>query len=301
MLMPDPKPSPAESSVSAAGRGRDRVVAYPLEIGEHVGRVIEAGAGERAMVCLHGAGSRADRWVPALPGLAALGFHVYALDFPGHGFASKPADFDYGGPRFAEWVLAALDSLGLSSVTIAGTSLGGHVAALVALAAPDRVVDLVCIGATGFTEFGAELHRDPAVVADASEEGVRRKLALLVSDQSQVTDLWVREESMINSSPGAAEALRATGAWLNDGTNEHLVGTRLGALALRRPLLFIWGADDKWTPPSLGEAARAAVAGSVLELMPGCGHAPYFEDPEQFVRLLAAHFGNPDHRQEGDR
>lgn len=280
----------AEAHRAVAGRGRDRLAAYPLAVGDHVGRVVEAGTGDRAVVCLHGAGSRADRWAAALPGLALAGLHVYALDFPGHGFAAKPTAFEYTAPRFAQWVVDAISSLGLSEVTLMGTSLGGHVAGLIATEHTSLVRDLVCIGSTGITEFPTELQRPPEVVADASVEGIRRKLALLVADQSQVTDLWVREESMINSSPGASQALLAVASYLNDGTNHHLVGERLATQQFEHPVLFVWGADDQWTPPGLGEAAQGAVPGSVLRLMPGCGHAPYFENPDLFVDIVSRHF-----------
>ncbi len=275
---------------SAAGRGRDAVAVYPLQIGGHTGRVVECGAGDNTLLCLHGAGSRADRWAAALPGLALAGYHVYALDFPGHGLASKPADLDYTAPRFAQWVVDAIKALELRSVTLAGTSLGGHVAGLVAVDHPELVTDLICVGSTGITEFPESLHQPQDVVADASEAGIRRKLGLLVADQNQVTDLWVREESMINSSPGALHALNATASFVNHGTNRYLVGERLNSRDFDHPVLFVWGADDRWTPPSLGEAAHAAVRRSALRLMPKCGHAPYFEDPNLFVDIISDHF-----------
>src|SRR5579862_8928810 len=64
-----------------------RTIAYPLGLGGATIRVLECGEGEDAVVLLHGLGSRADRWRRNLPGLAAAGKHVYALDFPGHGAA----------------------------------------------------------------------------------------------------------------------------------------------------------------------------------------------------------------------
>jgi 2-hydroxy-6-oxonona-2,4-dienedioate hydrolase len=134
----------------------------------------------------------------------------------------------------------------------------------------------------------------PEVVADGSPEGVRRKLSFLVSDPAMVTDAWVREESMINTSSGAAEGLLAVARFLNEGTNDDLQGERLVNLSLDREILLVWGADDKWTPPEMGHAARAALPQSQLALMEGCGHAPYFEDPDQFAELLERFFsGQP--------
>src|SRR5579862_9816819 len=103
-----------------------RTIAYPLGLGGATIRVLECGEGEDHVVLLHGSGSRADRWRRNLPGLAAAGKHGYALDLPGHGFATKSEDFDYTTPSFAGVVRDALDALGIGSPVLVGTSLGGH-------------------------------------------------------------------------------------------------------------------------------------------------------------------------------
>src|SRR5882762_9862026 len=111
----------------------ERVISYPIGAGGALSRALECGQGADVIVCLHGAGSRADRWRRNMPGLARAGYHVYALDFPGHGFASKTAEFEYGTPRYADVVMDFLDQIGGGPVTLAGTSLGAHVAAVIAL------------------------------------------------------------------------------------------------------------------------------------------------------------------------
>jgi 2-hydroxy-6-oxonona-2,4-dienedioate hydrolase len=266
--------------------GRDDVIYYPV-VGDGVHtRVIEAGTGIQTLVCLHGTGSRADRWIPAMPGLVRAGFHVFAIDFPGHGFADKHSGMAYNAAGFTRVIAGVLDSLGLTNAIVAGTSLGGHVAARLACDRPDLVSGLVLIGSTGLTEYADEFKRPPESLADASEATVRRKLEFLVSDPSLVTDAWVREESRINSSQGAHEALLRTATFLNDGTNTDLQAGRLNDLKPPKPILLIWGEDDSWIPPQMGRDAAAVLGGSELVLMRGCGHAPYFEDPDQFVDVL---------------
>lgn len=269
--------------------GRDTVIAYPVTGAGVTTRVVESGSGDNVLVCLHGAGSRADRWVPVMPGLVAAGFRVLAIDFPGHGFAEKRADIDYSAAGFADVIAGVLDSLGLTGVTILGTSLGGHVGAYLAVQRRDLVAGLVLIGAVGVGDFPQEFHTPPEILSDGSVEGVRRKLSFLVADSEMVTDSWVREESMINSSTGAREALLSIAGWLDDGCNDARQDTELAKLLPDLPVLLIWGADDRWTPPSMGEDAQRNLPGVALELMPGCGHAPYFEDPDLFVDLIIKH------------
>jgi 2-hydroxy-6-oxonona-2,4-dienedioate hydrolase len=265
------------------------VISYPVVADGVRTRVVEAGSGHRVMVCLHGTGSRADRWVPAMPGLVRAGFHVFAMDFPGHGFADKGPELEYSAAAFSKVVAGVLDHLGLSGVVLAGTSLGGHVTARLACDRPDLVASLVLIGSTGLAPYPDQFKRPPEVVADASPAAVRRKLEFLVSDPAMVTEAWVQEESMINSSEGANQALRRTAEFLNDGTNGDLQADRLNQIELDRPTLLVWGADDNWTPPEMGREALANLKSAELVFMDGCGHAPYFENPDEFVAVVKRH------------
>lgn len=270
-------------------RGRETVISYPVQTAGVRIRILEAGEGGRVLFCLHGTGSRADRFTPPVPGLTAAGFHVYAMDFPGHGFADKPEDFEYSAASFARVVIEVMDALGLSGATLLGTSLGAHVAARVACDRPDLARDLVLIGATGIASYPKEFNRDPESVAKATPEAIRAKLEFLVSDPAAVSAEWVREEGMINSSKGANHALLSTATYLNDGTNGDLQASRLNDREFDHDVLLVWGRDDQWTPLSMGEEAKAALTNATLVTMQGCGHAPYFEDPDAFVEIMVEH------------
>jgi 2-hydroxy-6-oxonona-2,4-dienedioate hydrolase len=71
------------------------MIMYPLAVGDIVNRVFEAGAGGKTMLLLHGLTSRADRWTGCIEALAAAGYHVFAPDLPGHGFATKAGELDH--------------------------------------------------------------------------------------------------------------------------------------------------------------------------------------------------------------
>lgn len=273
--------------------GRDQVISYPVTALGIRSRVVESLCGTTPLVCLHGVGSRADRFIPVIPGLVDAGFHTYAIDFPGHGFADKAPEIDYRPRGFANFVAAVLDTLGLTDVIVAGTSLGGHVAARLACDRPDLVSGLVLIGTMGISELAEQDKVAPESVADGSAAAIRRKLNFLVSDPAAVTDAWVREESMINTSHGAHEALLTAAAALNAEANDDRQGTRLLAERPQLPTLIVWGEDDRWTPLPMGVAAHEQLPASVLRVIPGCGHAPYFEDPDAFVEIIREFFAQP--------
>src|SRR5690242_4778185 len=87
-------------------------------------RILEAGSGGDVVICVHGVGSRAARFRPVLIPLVAAGYHAYALDLPGHGFATK-GPLPLSVPYYAEYVAAILERLVAERVTLLGTSLGG--------------------------------------------------------------------------------------------------------------------------------------------------------------------------------
>jgi 2-hydroxy-6-oxonona-2,4-dienedioate hydrolase len=267
--------------------GRDQVISYPVSVNGIRTRVVESQGGTTPLICLHGVGSRADRFIPVIPGLVAAGFHVYAIDFPGHGFADKTEGIDYRPRGFADFIAAVLDELGLADVVIAGTSLGGQVAARIACDRPELVTAVVLIGTMGIAELPEDNKVAPENVANGSEEAIRAKFAFLVSDPAMVTDAWVREESMINSSAGAARALASAAALLNSEANDDRQDERLRIERPDMPVLIVWGENDRWTPLSMGEQSHELLPGSHFVVMPGCGHAPYFEDPASFVEIVS--------------
>jgi 2-hydroxy-6-oxonona-2,4-dienedioate hydrolase len=264
-------------------------ITYPLGVGSAVTRIVEAGTGPRVLLYMHGAGSRADRFRHNMLPLAAAGYRVIAVDFPGHGFASKGSNFEYTTPALADFVGETLRALGIDRSVLVGTSLGAHVAAELTCRSPESVDALVLIGAVGVVEYKPEGGPpSPIPLYDASEAGIRRKFGFVVHDPRLITDEWVREESRVNGSPGAREALEAVGAYLNTGVNRDLVGDRLADSVGGIPVLLVWGAKDLWVPPEVGHRVAELLPLAELHLMEGTGHAPYYEDPDTFNRLLTS-------------
>lgn len=267
-------------------RGRDTTISYPVTVDGLTTRVVESGAGDRILFCLHGVGSRADRFIPAMPVLAAVGYRVIAMDFPGHGLAAKPAAYGYRPRDFAAFVAGVLDALDLRQVTIVGTSLGGQVGATLACDRPELVAELVLIGTMGVVPMQEGSMVPPEKVSDGSPEAVHNKLTFLVSSAEQVVDAWVREESQVNSSFGARQALHKAAQALNEDSVADLQTERLLTLRPQMPILLVWGEKDQWTPLPMAYQSRDALSGAELRVMNRCGHAPYFEDPVGFAQIV---------------
>ena len=57
-------------------------------------------------------------------------------------------------------------------------------------------------------------------------------------------------------------------------------------LALQRPLLLIWGREDRFVPLSIGESIRDQHPRITLVTLKDCGHCPHDEVPERFIDVL---------------
>lgn len=264
------------------------MIAYLADVDGVVLRILEAGDGPETVVFLHGLGARADRWRENLDVLAAEGYHVFALDFPGHGFSHKSGGQEHSVPSYARLVGTFVRDVGaVGSTTLVGTSLGGHVAATAALADPAAYRAVVLIGPVGLRELGPEVRAAIAAsIVDTSVAGVRRKLAGVLYDQARMTPEWVREEHMINSSPGAADALAAIARYFADDVDQDVLGEQgVRALASAVPTLFVWGKADRIIPLSVADEVERLLGVSVVRI-PSAGHLPYLENPREFNQAL---------------
>jgi pimeloyl-ACP methyl ester carboxylesterase len=265
------------------------VISYPYGVGDVVIRVIEAGSGDHCALLLHGVGARADRWRANIGALAAAGLHVYAIDLPGHGFSAK-GDFDYSVNGYASLALRFLDSIGATRCVLVGTSLGGHVQAAVTCRDPARVTALILVGTLGITALGEQGRQAVAnSLLDTAAPGIRAKLTRVIHDPALVTEDWIREESMINSSPGASTAFKALADYFRSHIDDDIVGEDLARLSEPPPTLLVWGADDLIVPPAIGQDSRRVLGNGVpLVMIPAAGHAPYLERPELFNDAVLA-------------
>ena len=263
------------------------MIQYPVAAGGVLTRVLCAGSGDDHLVLVHGVGARADRWSRNIGPLADAGWHVHALDLPGHGLAQKGPGPDYSVPGYARFLEAFLDEIGAETAVLVGTSLGGHATATFTCRQPHRVRALVLVGSIGLIPWGAE--RRAATrgrLRDASHEGIERKLRLLVYDDTLVTTGWLREEFLINNSPGAAESFREISDYVADHLDDDVIGPALGALEGGPPVQLIWGREERAVPLETGLAAHELLAGSELAIIDETSHAPYYEKPEEFNQIL---------------
>jgi pimeloyl-ACP methyl ester carboxylesterase len=251
-------------------------------------RIIEAGNTGSPVVFVHGVSAYAHRWTGNLEATAAAGHRGYAFDLPGHGFASKGAEFEYTVPGYAAFLTALMDALAANPAILIGTSLGGHIAATVACRSPERLSALVLVGSLGIIAVGQAVRQRMAdAILNTSRDGIREKLRRSHADASLVSDEWVEEEFRLNNSDGARETWQKLADYLETRLDEDCVGNQLSMLCDRVPILLVWGEMDRSVGLDVAAAAHQQIPGSRLVVIRGAGHAPYFERPLAFNRAVS--------------
>jgi 2-hydroxy-6-oxo-6-(2'-carboxyphenyl)-hexa-2,4-dienoate hydrolase len=264
------------------------------DAGGHCTRSVEAGAGE-PVILLHGISGHAETWVRTVTGLAA-DFRVHALDMLGHGLTEKP-QIDYSVEALGEHVLGFLDAIGARSAHLVGQSLGGWVAAWLAVHHPERVASLTSVTGAGLQlpGDGAELTaRIGRQVGDATRRAldqptrakVRTRLEWLMHDPAVVTDELVETRFRMYTRPDfAAVANRLVDAFTARPRPEEML-TAEALARISSPTLILWTRQNPTMPWEVGERASRIVPGAAWYLMEDAGHWPQYEKPQEFLRVV---------------
>lgn len=107
---------------------------------------LKVGSG-KSVVLLHGLFAQKEQWTDFACELSKSGFHVYIPDLPGYGQSTGFAITDYQLSKQVELIHRFTQELNLKTFNLAGNSMGGAIAALLASRYPNEVVTLAFIGA----------------------------------------------------------------------------------------------------------------------------------------------------------
>lgn len=256
--------------------------------------IVEAGAGGRPFLLMHGFGGAKEDFTGFLDPLAARGWHAVTFDLRGHGASAKPDDESaYTFDLLVGDVLALADALGWKRFTLLGHSMGGMVAQLVALKAPERLDALVLMDTSHVRPDKVE----PQAVSLGIDIVRQGGTALLVEIQRaagpSATDTPAHLR-MIAADPAYAEfstgkTLATHGpAWVGlvrDIVDQEDRLPLMGSIQL--PTLVIAGEQDDGFVVQCRNLAET-IPGARFEIIPDGGHSPQFESPEAWWAALTS-------------
>jgi len=226
------------------------------------------------LLYLHGAAG-VPGWLPFFAQLAAH-HEVVVPEHPGFGGSDNPAWIRNVGD-VTMYYLDFLDELDAQRVHLVGHSLGGWIAAELAVRNASRLATLTLIAPAGIRVKGVPMGDN---FIWSPEETARN----LFYDQSFA-------DKMLAQAPSEEEADRALTnrfmaaklgwepRWFNPSLERWLHRIKL-------PTLVLWGADDKFLPSRYAELWRERVSGAKVELIPQCGHLPHIEKADATAKKI---------------
>jgi len=226
---------------------------------------------------LHGFCADSTTWLPLAPPLAAAGIDCLAFDLPSHGATTLEAE------RLEELVAAVaagLDALEEAPGLLIGHSLGGLVAAELALRRPRGPSRLLLLAPAG---LGREVDRDflqalPRAADAAALAALLGRLGgALPPPPPEVCAQVVAQNLGHPGLPALADDLAGP-----EG-QRHDLAARLEASPL--PVTVAVGLDDRVVP---WQQVAALPPRAAVHLLRGVGHAPHWEMPLLITELALA-------------
>jgi pimeloyl-ACP methyl ester carboxylesterase len=254
-----------------------------------------------AVLLVHGAGAWSEIWRHTMDTLAVRGFHAVAVDMPPFGFSERPITADYSDEAQARRILAVMETLHLTQVTLVAHSFGGRPAMEAFFLDSSRVSRLVLVDAAlGLGNRGAASPqfatrallaiaplRNALVSATLTNPALTARLLRgLVSNTSAVTPGRIE---MLQRQFLVEHTTASLGAWLRPFVLAHehsRASLRPLYEAIDVPTLVVWGESDSITPIAQGRDLARLIPGATLVELSGVGHIPAIEAPERFDAAL---------------
>ncbi len=264
-----------------------------IELGAQ--REAERETASQPLVFVHGLSGCWSNWLEQLPVLAAQ-HRVITLDLPGFGYSPMPAQrISIAG--YARLLDRLLGELRIDAAAVVGNSMGGFIAAELAIAFPQRVERLVLISAAGVSTTNhpgttravpALTLLNPALAAGAAwVAGKSSVLARRAHLRDALLNVVVRHPSRLPAAL-AAEQLRGAGkpGFLQglEAILHYDVRERLPEIAC--PTLIVWGDGDRLIPVRDADVFAELIPDSRKVIFEDTGHMAMLERPAAFNALL---------------
>ena len=267
---------------------------HHVQVEGHAVHYLRAGSGP-GLLLLHGAGGGAANWYRLMAQLARS-YQVTAPDLPGFGLSDAIEPAAPLGRQVAKYIATLLSQIDATPEYIVGTSFGGLTAMRLADAIPFK--KMVLIDPAGFwrdASFALRLACMPGfqrLGLKQTRRGARWALRHILTTRRLPPEHEVALADYISASAARTNLrLLARGYSLFGGyRGQSEVITSTDLEAWRERTLIVWGERDRFLPARERRRAAALAAGAQLRIIPGVGHSPNWEAPDEVLKLMLDFF-----------
>lgn len=246
-----------------------------IEIGNLEVNYKIAGSGP-ALLILHGWGGSSGSWLKIQESVSSRGFCVISPDFPGFGKSKTPAN-PWTVGNYVEWLAEFTNLLNLKSFSILAHSFGGRVAIKFINAHPQKVNKLILVGSAGIKPKPGIRTRAIFSLARIGNALFTPKILARFKDGARnVFYVFLRNRDYVKANGTMRETIKKV---LAEDLLEDLP-------YIQTKTLILWGEKDKLVPLKYARVFQGKIKGAELKVMPGIGHSPHLEVPEELSGII---------------
>ncbi len=283
---------PEDAALDNAARARAPGQFVMLEDGLTHFEVAGADSG-RPVVFAAGFSVPAYIWDPLYSMLADSGFRVIRYDYFGRGWSDRP-EREYTQDFYVRQLTQLLDSLGIRGpVDLAGLSFGGAAITSFADRHPERIGSLIFVDPSFVAPARPRSRHRSAlawnlhmVFGGGTDEMATGQMADFLHPENYPD--WVTRYREQQRFRGTRAAIRASHLGIATSENQMPQLRRIGASG--RPVLLVWGRQDRIVPIAGSDSVIAAIPQTVFVPVDSAGHLPHIEQPDavvaQVIRFL---------------
>ncbi|AGI25058.1 putative lipase [Pseudomonas sp. ATCC 13867] len=238
----------------------------------------------QTVLLIHGFGADKSNW-PRFARFLTDRYHVIAVDLPGFGDSSRPANISYDVGTQAERLADFMRELGIGRFHVVGNSMGGHIAALLAARHPNEV-----LSAGLFDNAGVMAPRQSELFLRLLKGEDNPLVPRSVEDFPALLDfVFVQRPPM----PSRLEHYLAERSLERQAFNdmvfqqlrERYIPLEPELPKITAPTLLLWGDRDRVLDVSSIDVMKPLLKRPSVAILRDCGHVPMIERPEETARL----------------
>ncbi|MDO6567341.1 alpha/beta hydrolase [Alteromonas sp. 1_MG-2023] len=248
----------------------------------------DSGEGE-AVFLLHGIPTNKFLWRNIIPSLSKS-HRVIAPDLLNYGESDMPSNVDVSINAQARIILKLMDALGIAKASVVAHDIGGGIAQLMAVNAPEKVnqlvlIDSVCFDSWPIPEFEPML--EPGFEESTSVEKFSGILNDFIPNGVYGDNVPVDEMIDIYITPWSNEKGKAAFFRNMRRLNKEYTQAIAGNLkTLSHDTLILWGDKDEFQKPKYAPMLEEAIPNSSVTWIEGAAHWVTDEQPKVVSKLL---------------
>ena len=254
---------------------------------------VEKGSGQ-PIIFIHGLGGNLSHWLKQVNALSNK-FKCIAVDLPGYGYSDKSFTTTKNQLAFyADVLYSFIEKKGLKNVTLAGHSMGGQIAMMMAIEHPKKIAKIILAAPAGLETFSETegkmmMAATPASLFEKQEEPViRYNFKQNFYQQPSDAELLIQDRLRLKS---CTDFKQYTAAVSNSiiGMLQHPVKQDLQKI--KQPVLIIFGKEDALIPNKIFHASftKEALIADAMKWLPhaklvwvaAAGHLVQYEKSQE--------------------